>query len=178
MPTPGEVDDYFVQIKAMSDREAVLAQSAFLDTFLEQALSWCMVTAPSDNRDRIFRDPGSPLGSFSARILLAEALGVVSPAMRAQLDVIRRIRNVFAHTVRPLDFENRTLAEEAAKLDPGSMTRPGFVYQTGVEITSRTRFNDTSTFVIRHVIEFIGARHKGAVDGSWPVVAAYQSTYA
>src|SRR5262249_47141854 len=44
------------------------------------------------------------LASFSSRIQVASALGLLTREQRANLDYIREIRNAFAHATKPIRF--------------------------------------------------------------------------
>ena len=63
-----------------------------------------------EDSDRIFSGFG-PLSSFSAKILMAYALGVINRRTRANLEHIKELRNAFAHASKPLSF--RTLEVKA-----------------------------------------------------------------
>ncbi len=49
-------------------------------------------------QDNLF-DPDRPLGTFSAKINLAYRLGLISDDIEHAMQMIRRIRNEFAHSV-------------------------------------------------------------------------------
>lgn len=57
-----------------------------------------------------------PLGSFAAKIRAAQAVRVIGPETRTNLDVIRTIRNAFAHAMIPLSFETPQIAKACAAL--------------------------------------------------------------
>ena len=46
----------------------------------------------------------APLGTFSARIKMSYALGLLTELEFKEAEVIRRVRNEFAHSVHGLDF--------------------------------------------------------------------------
>jgi len=48
----------------------------------------------------------APLATFSSKIKLAFALGLITRKTRRQLDVIRQLRNDFAHARGALDFDD------------------------------------------------------------------------
>ncbi|MGH8770371.1 MAG: MltR family transcriptional regulator, partial [Burkholderiales bacterium] len=47
-----------------------------------------------------------PLNSLSAKIRIAHAFGLLPPDICADVDVIRKIRNEFAHAHQPLSFDS------------------------------------------------------------------------
>jgi mannitol operon repressor len=47
----------------------------------------------------------APLGSFSARIAAAHTMGLISDREKAECDLIRKVRNEFAHKVK-MSFDN------------------------------------------------------------------------
>ena len=76
-------------------RGAVLVGAARVDTALE-ALLKAALTPPS-SRETLFH-PDRPLGSFGARIALAQRLGLIDPAVEQALHALRKVRNAFAHS--------------------------------------------------------------------------------
>jgi len=55
-------------------------------------------------------DDRAPLGTFSAKIIMAYALGLIDNDTRQNLDVVRHIRNAFAHSKRLIDFSHIAIA--------------------------------------------------------------------
>ena len=80
-----------------SERSAVVLGAARLDVALEQLLKVSMQHHPGGS-DNLF-DPDRPLGSFSAKISLAYRLGIIDSRIEHALQMIRRIRNDFAHSI-------------------------------------------------------------------------------
>jgi DNA-binding MltR family transcriptional regulator len=51
-----------------------------------------------------------PLGTFSSRIKIAYALGIIGGKSRHDLDIVGNIRNAFAHGMRDLAFDTKEIA--------------------------------------------------------------------
>ena len=77
--------------------------AAYLDDQLEGLLRQALVDDKAAIDD-LLRSSGA-LGSFSARIELCCALGLLPRQARRELHLIRKIRNDFAHVAKPLAFE-------------------------------------------------------------------------
>jgi hypothetical protein len=69
----------------------------------------------NDLRDRIFDGNGS-LSSFSDKILVGFALEMYGPTFRHDLDIIRELRNGFAHVRLPLTLTAPEVAGMCAHL--------------------------------------------------------------
>jgi len=82
-----------------SGRATVLVAGAMLDTLLRRLLMAFMVDAPAASKLLGSETGGgnAPLGTFSARITAAHALGLISDREARCADQVRDIRNVFAH---------------------------------------------------------------------------------
>lgn len=78
-----------------SERAAVILAAARLDVDLEKLLRQLLVPHPGGN-DPLF-DGDRMLGTFSAKILFAYRLGAIDPGFEHALQILRRIRNDFAH---------------------------------------------------------------------------------
>jgi len=61
-------------------------------------------------RKRLF-DYEGPLGTFSAKVILTYAMQLIGPITQHDLDLIRTLRNGFAHSRRYIDFDTPQVAE-------------------------------------------------------------------
>jgi DNA-binding MltR family transcriptional regulator len=129
----------FEELKALytkeTDRGAALLAGAYADTALEVILRRCMVQddAAQEEIDELFTDSG-PLGTFSAKIRMVLALGILPAVFCRDLNLVRQIRNDFAHHAGEVTFETpsirsrceatitgthvRTLERESGRADP------------------------------------------------------------
>src|SRR6516165_2883175 len=56
-----------------------------------------------------------PLNSFFSKIVIGYALGIYDERMRNDLNIVRSIRNAFAHSKRLLHFDNPLIVKELEK---------------------------------------------------------------
>src|SRR5689334_4681663 len=82
-----------------SDRAFVLILAANLDEMLRMLLRNYFLDNEKEKGflDKIFENEG-PLSSFSSRIRLAFALGFINQELYHDLQIVRDIRNKFAHS--------------------------------------------------------------------------------
>lgn len=97
-----------------TDRGCALYAAAYLDQALSDLLYVTLVESKSMQADLF--EGTAPLASFSSRITLAYYLGKLSPSMRRELNLIRKIRNDFAHSADNLTFETENLANRCKHL--------------------------------------------------------------
>jgi hypothetical protein len=91
------------------DRHAAICCAAAIEHALKKAIS--LYLAKDADLKAVFEEyPNAPLSSFAARTTLARALGIINDRDEADLVVIRRIRNTFAHSVLPISFGDADLA--------------------------------------------------------------------
>jgi DNA-binding MltR family transcriptional regulator len=57
-----------------------------------------------------------PLGTFDKKIKTAHALGICDDITRKNLNIIRNIRNAFAHSKKLIDFNHELIVEELNKI--------------------------------------------------------------
>lgn len=114
---PEHRKEYIKELMGESDRAAALVAAAEIDSrlilLLRDSFSHRISAA---EEDELFYGKRAPLGDFSSRISIAYALGVIFSDERDDLNRIRRVRNVFAHSVIPLTFENELIAKECSGL--------------------------------------------------------------
>jgi len=99
-----------------SDRIAAISCAAILEDTLGTSISCRLIEMGADWEDRVFRDRNAPLGDFQSRIILAYAMGLIGPSARADLDLIRSVRNDFAHLGAPLTFNDPDISEKCNKI--------------------------------------------------------------
>ena len=105
-PTHENLDDIERELYAIgSDRATVIMFAAFIENHLERLLSKKMRDLNSDDRQRLFGPDRSPLGDFGAKIIIAYALKSIGPITKDDLDLVRLLRNGFAHSRMSLTFE-------------------------------------------------------------------------
>jgi hypothetical protein len=86
-----------------SNRAAGILATSFLDNLLETLLLAHLV---DDQKVRDLFEGDRPLATFSARISLAFAIGYIPPNVYADLSLLRKIRNHFAHSAEQVSFED------------------------------------------------------------------------
>jgi hypothetical protein len=87
-------------------RGAVLVGVARVDAALEHLLQ-AVMTPPPAKGDGLFL-PDRPLGSIGAKVALARRLGLIDASVERALNVLRKLRNAFAHSA-----ESASLADQA-----------------------------------------------------------------
>jgi hypothetical protein len=90
------------ELKKESDRAAAVLAASFLETQLETLLKKVLIN--HKDRDLMF-GAFAPLGSFSAKISVAFLIGLIPEDIYKDLNVIRKIRNEFAHKYDTLAFD-------------------------------------------------------------------------
>ena len=81
---------------------------------------------------------------MSAKIALAAALGLISERERRECDLLRRIRNKFAHSVHP-SFDDEDVENLCAELTYRAMP-----YE-GVEVDARGSFTTAAVAIVSNL---------------------------
>ena len=95
-----------IQLINEGERGGVLLGAARIDFALEKLLKSIMSPHP-DGNDNLFQ-PDRPLGSFSSKISLAFRLSLIDKSIEHALQMIRKVRNDFAHS-----FEDESLSHQS-----------------------------------------------------------------
>jgi hypothetical protein len=109
--------DHAHHVMNESDRASIILCASVVEDMLVHRLQVLMPSINSDERDRLFNFEG-PCGSFSNRIRMAQALSIIDRPTRKQIDIIKEMRNVAAHSHAPVDFGTPEIKEAAAALFP------------------------------------------------------------
>lgn len=102
---------------AAGDRTAAIAASAFVEHGLQQAiLTHFRADISNSDKRELFTDPYAPLSGFSAKIVVARSLGILTKNEKEELDTIRNIRNAFAHSMIHIEFSDSPIPKLCALL--------------------------------------------------------------
>lgn len=91
-----------------SHRGAVLVTCSFLDELLREIIDTFLIE--DSDRELLLDGFNAPIGTFSARIKVAHCLGLISDEERNDCDILRKIRNEYAHNHRA-SFKDKKLIE-------------------------------------------------------------------
>lgn len=100
-------------LEQKDERSIALIGGTFCEMALEQILKAFL---PDDEKDvqKLF-EFNQPLGSFSNKISMAFCLGLIDKLIRRDLDLIRKIRNKFAHDLYA-SFANHQISQWCREL--------------------------------------------------------------
>jgi DNA-binding MltR family transcriptional regulator len=102
-----------------TDRGAVILAASLFDIQLESLLKTYLVPDTSSS-DQLFEGASAPLSTFSARILICYRLGLISKNFARDLNLIRKIRNEFAHNIHGCSFEHSSVVSRVHELSRSS----------------------------------------------------------
>jgi mannitol operon repressor len=97
-PHPKDFAAFLEDFNKETERGAALAAAAFLDELLQRTLAAFLLS--TETAFDLLEGFNAPLGTLSARIAAAHAMGLISEIERRECDLVRKIRNEFAHKVK------------------------------------------------------------------------------
>jgi hypothetical protein len=142
VPDEGTIRALIYDLEKKDDELADYAIALICATFVEKAIEVAILAhlAPNDEEanKRIFSyDYRGPISDFSAKIKVGYAMGIYGPKTRSDLDLIRDIRNAFAHSLQPISFKTGEVGEMCERFQTKSRVR---ITVVGVEKTARQRY--------------------------------------
>jgi hypothetical protein len=99
----------------LEDRAIGLVFSGVVERKLEKEIARRFVALKGSKYKELFGTNGTLIG-FLSKIRVAYALGIFGEKTFSDLNKIREIRNVFAHTLHPVKFSNRRIAQHCKSL--------------------------------------------------------------
>jgi hypothetical protein len=99
-----------------NDRATAIMFGSFVEATLERLLAKQLrQDLNSDDRKKVFEYEGA-LGTFSSKTIMAYAMSLIGPVSRADLDLIRFLRNEFAHSRISFTFTTPEVSAVCAQL--------------------------------------------------------------
>ncbi len=121
------------------ERAAVVLGAARLDVALERVLKRLMHYNPGGS-DNLF-EPDRPLGSFSAKIALSYRLGAIDTNFEHALQMLRKIRNSFAHSATISNLSEPPHSDQLRELVK-DVRKDGDTFDTVVEHLKEAGFSE------------------------------------
>ncbi len=111
-PAEHQICDAIDRLANQSDLSAAVVSCALVEHSLQLALLTYFIPMNGDEQMRLFDGNGTgALADFSAKIAIGYALGIYDDAIRDDLNIIKSIRNSFAHATEDLKFSTQEIAD-------------------------------------------------------------------
>jgi mannitol operon repressor len=132
---------FLKEFQGETDRGAALVGAALLDKQLFNLLKSHFL----DKKESLELIDGgtAPLGTFSARIKACYCLGLITDSEHSEIQLVRKVRNEFAHQTHGLTFEN----EKVKSLCGNLRNRMPDSEEKTVEASLRTKFIHAVIFI-------------------------------
>lgn len=125
------------------DRAAAILVAAEMDRVVLSILSNYLLNSTKESSPLLERD--GPMEAFGSRIELAYRLGLLPPVFHNDLQMIRRIRNAFAHSPTGLSFDSPKVRKHVDKLVHGIQESQALIEKLSEE-QKNDFFNPRSIF--------------------------------
>ena len=109
-----EWSGFFDELRSESDRGGTILASVWINNLLERKLRALFTEGNADTRRKIF-DLNGPFSSFLSKILAAYSLGWIDSDIYHDINLLRKIRNLFAHELHRIDLESPRLQRHIEK---------------------------------------------------------------
>jgi hypothetical protein len=114
LPSAEDTTVFARQIKReKNDRVTAISLCAFLDNCLKCGI---LRALPNETVGWTLFDDRGVLESFGAKITMGHALGLYGKQTRRNLDILRQVRNLFAHGMSQLTFATPEIANACREL--------------------------------------------------------------
>lgn len=132
-----DLANFVQELKLETDRGLPLVGTAFIDEKLKDTLEAFFISGKSSNR--LLNEANAPLGTLSARLEACFALGLINDYEYAEINLLRKVRNEFAHAKHGISFKTEkiaglcsTLASNLPEGDGFPISDPKFRYINAV----------------------------------------------
>lgn len=104
------------ELDGESDRAAALVAAAYLETTVELAIRAVFVAFPSEGDEMILFGSTGAFANFAVKVRVAYLLGIFGEMTKADILQVIAIRNRFAHSSKPLNFDDAKIKTMCNKL--------------------------------------------------------------
>ena len=105
-----EWSSFYEEMATESERAMAVLAAAWIDSLLTRKLEILFSKGNSKTRQNLLNSDG-PFASFSAKVNVTFCLGWIDVDVHHDLEVIRKIRNTFAHQIHGLSMDSPAIKE-------------------------------------------------------------------
>jgi mannitol repressor len=134
-----EFSKFLVQLNKETERGVALISATMIDDLLGRCINSFLIEHA--DVESLLEGFNAPLGTLSARVLAAFALGLLSEEEYRECHTLRKIRNAFAHGIH-VSFEDQKIKDLCSKLTMCAKDYGGF------HLGARARLETSCTGVI------------------------------
>jgi DNA-binding MltR family transcriptional regulator len=150
--------EFSANMRAETDRGAVLVGAALLDELLGETLSAKFI-ASQKATEKMLEHPG-PCSTFAARTDIAYCLGLISSDVAEDLHLVRKLRNEFAHSPWSASFDDNEISARSGQLNVvQGMRRRG----SEITMTARGKFEFAVAVLASHLC-YLAEHQKHATE--------------
>ncbi|MES9900422.1 MAG: MltR family transcriptional regulator [Sedimenticola sp.] len=102
-----DLSKFVDELKRETDRGLPLVGAALIDEKLLETLQSFFCNEKAS--EKLLNDGSSPLGTFSSRIELCFALGLIDEFEYREISLLRKVRNAFAHAKHGTSFQTEKI---------------------------------------------------------------------
>lgn len=106
---------FLEELQQETDRGLPLVGAALIDTLLLETLR--SFFCEDRKSGKLLDDANSPLGTFSSRTQASYSLGLIDKHEYAEIELIRKVRNEFAHGKHGMSFQNEKVKSLCSNLN-------------------------------------------------------------
>ena len=118
-----DIAKVFEEIQGDSDRAAAITAAAYFDEILRLALLARLVPLDEKEIKKLFDDIEGVFTSTYSMALVGYAVGLYGPKTLKDLDLIRQVRNQFAHNTGVSKFTHRNVQWRCKKLHTAEIVK-------------------------------------------------------
>lgn len=107
LSTAEDLSAFTQELQKETDRGLPLVAAALIDELLSETLRGFFIENGSP--DKLLNGASAPIGTMSARVNLCHALGLIDDYEKSETELIRKVRNRFAHARHGLSFGDATI---------------------------------------------------------------------
>jgi hypothetical protein len=158
-----EFRNFAAEFNGESDRAAVILGAAKLDVLLFQLLQ--KVLRPSTSKTDELLEGDTPLGTFSSRTMMCHRLGLIDDELFKSINLVRRIRNSFAHELSGVSLETGAHRDRIRELTAPLNEHGAFKWL----LDEYYKDNQGPSNEFRAAVALIALRLEGAFEGQTTV---------
>jgi hypothetical protein len=109
------LSEFLQYFQKETDRGAALVGAAMIESRLERLLDLTLIN--NSSKKDVFEGPNSVLGNFSSKIKMSHLLGYITDKEAREINLIRKIRNEFAHNLEEIKFNTQPVSDYCMQLE-------------------------------------------------------------
>lgn len=154
-PNAEQLSGMFDALEQQDDRNSAIIAASGVEVMLRMAIQIQLASRTPEEFDFLFGENG-PFGGFGQKVHTSYGMGIIGIQTKKLLQIIRLVRNTFAHFWGRIDFETKEISDACLILTPFDIFQVSSIKpEYGRTLTAKSAYLTSCTLIALNLLKHV-----------------------